>query len=209
MSPGPPQASSTTSTGGWSASSSRTSTTSQRPAAQRDRVARAPSRNGGLEGRRISGCPAFELEPEQKPCHSDLPFRCRLVPNGTASIRQAAGASNRFGAASESGVAAPVSAAEGLEKKLPPPSSLRGRGRYWRIGLAPPAFKTQKWQKIRPHFRRRVRTSVAARGSCFSGRSTRSHGRARCRGVRDHRPLAHARPGGVDLRGPRDEPNVL
>ena len=42
-------------------------------ATQRDRVARAPSRNGGLEGRRISGCPAFELEPEQKPCHSVAP----------------------------------------------------------------------------------------------------------------------------------------
>jgi hypothetical protein len=29
--------------------------------------------HGGLERRRVSGCPAFELEPEQKPCHSVLP----------------------------------------------------------------------------------------------------------------------------------------
>jgi hypothetical protein len=76
--------------------------------------------HGGLERRRVGGCPAFELEPEQKPCHSVLPFHCRLGPNGTASIRQAARASNRLGAAGESGVAAPVSATEGLERTLPP-----------------------------------------------------------------------------------------
>jgi hypothetical protein len=40
--------------------------------------------HGGLEHRRISGWPAFELEPEQKSCHSVLPFRRRLGPNGKA-----------------------------------------------------------------------------------------------------------------------------
>jgi hypothetical protein len=46
---------------------------SEGPATEWDRVARAPRRSGGLEHRRISGCPAFELEPEQKPCHPVLP----------------------------------------------------------------------------------------------------------------------------------------
>jgi hypothetical protein len=77
---------------------------------------------------------------------------------------------------------------KGNSPSIPP----RGRGRYWRIGLARPAFKTQKWQKIRPRFRLRLRTFVAARGSRFNGRSTRSRGRAHFRGFGDHRPLAHA-----------------
>ena len=46
-------------------------------ATERNRVARSPGMHGGLEHRRISWYPVLELEPEQKPCHSVLPFRCR------------------------------------------------------------------------------------------------------------------------------------
>jgi len=67
-----------------------------------------------------------------------------------------------------------------------------------RIGLTQRAFKALKWQRIRPRLRRRPCTSVAAPGSPFSGQSTRLRGRARCRGSRHRRPVAHAFPGDLD-----------
>jgi hypothetical protein len=57
----------TTSTGGWSASSSRFPDHSQRPLAERNRVAWRPVRNSARQRGRVSSCAVDRLEPEQNP----------------------------------------------------------------------------------------------------------------------------------------------
>jgi hypothetical protein len=69
------QASSTTSTGGWSASSSRFANHPQRSLAEMDRVAGAPVRDRGIERRRLGRRAVCCLEPEQETCHPTPPLR--------------------------------------------------------------------------------------------------------------------------------------